>query len=122
MDFADSSRSRPGQSSPAPLVPATLQAQGQSILFRFRSGGSLSGSQNKYHEDAKTRNNQEVKFVAETRDPGLTFSRTQLRRTIVRRMTLWILALFLAGAVAGFAAETTLTGKISDDMCGASHK
>jgi hypothetical protein len=40
----------------------------------------------------------------------------------VRRMTLWILALFLAGAVAGFAAETTLTGKISDDMCGASHK
>jgi hypothetical protein len=37
-------------------------------------------------------------------------------------MTLWTLALFLAGAVAGFAAEATLTGKISDDMCGASHK
>jgi hypothetical protein len=40
----------------------------------------------------------------------------------VRRTTLWILALFLAGAAAGFAAEQTWTGKISDDMCGASHK
>ena len=40
----------------------------------------------------------------------------------MRRVTLWILALSLLSAVPGFAAEATWTGKISDDMCGASHK
>ena len=52
----------------------------------------------------------------------------------VKRLTLGILALFLAGAVSSFAAgasqaraaepppSASLTGKISDDMCGASHK
>ena len=40
----------------------------------------------------------------------------------VKRLTLGILALFLAGVVSSFAAGATLTGKISDDMCGASHK
>ena len=40
----------------------------------------------------------------------------------MKRITSWILTLALASAVSGFAAEATWTGKISDDMCGASHK
>jgi hypothetical protein len=40
----------------------------------------------------------------------------------VRRMTLLFLTLLCAGTLAAFGAENTWTGKISDDMCGASHK
>jgi hypothetical protein len=40
----------------------------------------------------------------------------------MRKVSALFLIVVLAGAMAGIAAEKTMTGRISDSMCGASHK